>query len=483
MIGEQLEYSEGFVIRTNYVCAGLEKDVEKRPFVHFLGGNIVARDPFTRYTNEAGELVVEVDTSALIAELDSHGSKYKGTSKELCAHYVLSLAAGEDLSKKDLLESTRHYMKALGYGNGAKWFAVAHYDTDYVHVHIVSCRAQLVHCDVSPDGRPRSPQFSIVKDSNSYQKGWEACREIEQKFGLQVVENPDNCFGKNGDLFRRGSDQSKILRGIIGNVWKEGKPTTFTDLVMRLNSKGVFVKGVTESASNGLIKGIMFKLDRADGRWISGSKLKATRLTFDKLIEKEGLNYSPARDNAILSLPAHASTLVKNVTSHANVGMSSGVYSTLLRAYVKIPKKSDSLSKYVKNKGRAYGIYTDPTGMYLGFNARLSLKFRKKSKAEVEAEIEAQRIADIVHEVMKMMKSALSDIFYQSLVKVELCDAEDLSDTALRLNVPVTVDATSAFDQHTEMEDAVDERIESQMSYLATALAPSVQPDFQALTA
>lgn len=479
MINEQLEYSEGFVIRTNYVCAGLEKDIEKRPFVHFLGGNIVARDPFTRYTNEAGELVVEVDTSSLIAELDAHGSKYKGTSKELCAHYVLSLATGEDLSKKDLLESARHYMKALGYGKGAKWFSVAHYDTDNVHLHIVACRAQLIHSDVSPDGRPRPPQFSIVKDSNSYQKGWEACREIEQKFELKVVENPDQCFGKNGDLFKRGSDQSKILRGIIGDIWKEGKPRAFTDLVMRLNSKGVLVKGVTESLSDGLIRGIMFKLDRVDGRWISGSKLKATRLTFDKLIEKEGVNYSSSRDNAILGLPSHAYTLAKNVTSHSNVGMSSGDYSTLLRAYVKIPKKSDILSKYVKNKGRAYGIYTDPTGMYLGFNARLSLNFRKKSKAEVEAEMELQRIADIVHEVMKMMKSALSDIFYQSLVKVELCDAEDLSDTALRLNVPVTVDATSTFDQHTEMESAVDEQIEGQMSYLSTVLAPSVEPHFE----
>lgn len=479
MINEQLEYSEGFVVRTNYVCAGLEKDIEKRPFVHFLGGNIVARDPFTRYTNEAGELVVEVDTSTLIAELDAHGSKYKGTSKELCAHYVLSLATGEDLSKKDLLDAAQHYMKALGYGKGAKWFAVAHYDTDNVHIHIVACRAQLVHSDVSPDGRPRPPQFSIVKDSNSYQKGWEACREIEQKFGLQIVENPDQCFGKNGDLFKRGSDQSKILRGIIGDVWKEGKPKTFTDLVVRLNAKGVLVKGVTASVSDGLIKGIMFKLDRADGRWISGSKLKASRLTFDKLIEKEGLNYSPARDNAILSLPAHAYTLVKNVTSHANVGMSSGVYSTLLRAYVKIPNKSEVVSKYVKNKGRSYGIYSDQSGMYLGFNARLSLNFRRKSKAEVEAEIEAKRIADLVYAVMKMMKSALNDLFYNSVIQIELCDDEDLSNTALRLNVPVAVDAISTFDQHTEMEDAVDEQIEDQMSYLATVLAPSVEPHFE----
>lgn len=471
MTNEQMKNSKGFATRVDYVCAKLEKDIEKRPFVHFLGGNIVSGDPFIRYSNELGEHVVEVDTSNLISELENHAAKYKGQSEELCAHFVLSLATGETLSKKDLLESARHYMKAMGYGRGGKWFAVVHYDTDNVHIHIVACRAQMVHSDMSPDGRPRPPQFSVVKDSNSYQKGWEACREIEQKFGLQVVENPDQCFGKNGDLFKRGSDQSKILRGIIGDVWKEGKPKTFSDLVMRLNQKGVMVKGVTESATDGLIKGIMFKLDRPDGRWISGSKLKATRLTFDKLIEKEGLSYVPSRDNALLGLPTHAYTLVKNVKPTRTTHAATDSYSTLLRVYVKSPGDSKRVAAYVKNRGRAYGMYTDSAGVYLGFNSRLAFNFRKKSKTEVEAEIEAKRIADLVYASMKMIKNALADLFYEALVSIELCEQDDLTDTALRLSVPVTVDALAP-DLHFEMEDAIDEQVEKQMRYLSSVLAP-----------
>lgn len=471
MTNEQMKNSKSFATRVDYVRAKLEKDIEKRPFVHFLGGNIVSGDPFIRYSNELGEHVVEVDTSNLISELENHAAKYKGQSEELCAHFVLSLATGETLSKKDLLESARHYMKAMGYGRGAKWFAVVHYDTDNVHIHIVACRAQMVHSDMSPDGRPRPPQFSVVKDSNSYQKGWEACREIEQKFGLQVVENPDQCFGKNGDLFKRGSDQSKILRGIIGDVWKEGKPKTFSDLVMRLNQKGVMVKGVTESATDGLIKGIMFKLDRPDGRWISGSKLKATRLTFDKLIEKEGLSYVPSRDNALLGLPTHAYTLVKNVKPTRTTHAATDSYSTLLRVYVKSPGDSKRVAAYVKNRGRAYGMYTDSAGVYLGFNSRLAFNFRKKSKTEVEAEIEAKRIADLVYASMKMIKNALADLFYEALVSIELCEQDDLTDTALRLSVPVTVDALAP-DLHFEMEDAIDEQVEKQMRYLSSVLAP-----------
>ncbi|SDI76151.1 relaxase/mobilization nuclease domain-containing protein [Pseudomonas panipatensis] len=477
MIGEQLKKSKGFFQRVDYVCASLERDKEKRPFVQFLGGNIISGDPFTRYTNEAGEQVVDVGTSNLIFELENHAAKYKGQSEELCVHFVLSLAPGETLGQKDLLESARHYMNALGYGKGSKWFSVVHYDTDSIHVHIVACRAQMIHSDMSPDGRSRPPKFSVVKDSNSYQKGWEACREIEQRFGLQVVDNPDECFGKDGDLFKRGSDQSKILRGIIGDVWKEGKPKTFSDLVMRLNQKGVSVQALTESKTDGLIKGVLFKLDRPDGRWISGSKLKATRLTFDKLIEKEGINYSPARDNALLGLPTHAYTLVRNVTPTVPVATASNSHSALMRVYVNIPSNSNRLSSFVKNKGRMYGVFSDGSGMYLGFNAIFKLNFTSKTKKEAKEAIEAEQLARLIKSLVKMVRDALDELFYLLLVKVEIIESDFLlTDTALRLNIPVVLDSETLFEQHSCMEDAVDRQVESQMLYLSNILLPNNQP-------
>lgn len=471
MINEQLENAKGFQTRVDYVCAALEP--EKRPLVHYLGGNMVSGDPFTRHINKAGEEVVDVDTSSLINELEAHAAKYKGPSKELCAHFVLSLATGENLGAKDLLECARHYMKSMGYGRGSKWFSVVHYDTDNTHVHIVACRAQMIHGDMSPDGRPRPPQFAVVKDSNSYQKGWEACRELEKKFNLQEVPNPDECFAKNGDIFRSATNQEKVLRGIIGDVWKEGVPKTFSELVNRLYKRGVCVKGITKTYDANKIKGIAFKLDKEDGRWTSGSSLKA-KYSFNNLILKSGIDFDPARDNAALGLSANAYTELASPKASSSDTYVVNSCSTLVRTYVKTSQKSQRVSSYIKNKGRSYGFFEDKSGMYLGFNARINLKFRKKTREEVEAEIRAEMVVKLMRALMQMMTSALAQLFHDAQVLVEICDSEDgLTEPALRLNVPVVVDADTLYDQHEEMELATDAQIEKQMSHLASVLEQS----------
>lgn len=460
MINEQLENSLGFDIRVDYVCAALEKDIGKRPFVGFLGGNIVAGDPFIRTRQ-----VIEVNTSELIAELDAHAGKYKGPAKDLCAHFVLSLATGENLPRKDLLECARYYMKSMGYGNGSKWFATVHYDTDNTHVHIVACRAHMKHSEVSPEGRPRPPQFSIVKDSNSYQKGWEACRELEKKFNLQVVANPDECFAKNGDLFRKSTDQEKVLRGIIGDVWKEGAPKTFSDLVSRLNKRGVLVKIAMEGTNPNLIKGIYYQLDRPDGRPMSGTDVKGTKYTLPALI-RHGVNYNPGRDNLILGISPGAYTLVNNPAPKAPSYSHAGSKDALTRVYVKIPTGNKRVTSYVKNRGRTFGIYAN-TSSYLGFNVRYSLNLRKKTKAEVEAEIETERVIRMMNALIKLMKNALRDFFEDLEVQFEdLSSDSDLTETALRLNVPVTVDEQDGFTQHCEMEDAIEDQMGKQISYI-----------------
>lgn len=464
MINEQLENSESFSIRVDYVCAALEKDISKRPFVGFLGGNIVAGDPFIR--TEQG---IDVDTSELIAELDVHAAKYKGPAKDLCAHFVLSLATGENLPRKDLLESARHYMKSMGYGNGSKWFATVHYDTDNVHIHIVACRAHMKHSDVSPDGRPRPPQFSVVKDSNSYQKGWEACRELEKRFNLQVVANPDECFAKNGDIFRKSTDQEKILRGVIGDIWKESIPKTFSELVARLNERGVLVKISMEEGNSNLIKGIYYQLDRPGGRPISGTAVKSTVYTFPALM-RHGVNYNPSRDNAILRISPGAYTLVNNPTPKVPSYSHAGSKYALTRVYVKIPAGNKRVTSYVKNRGRTFGIYAN-TSSYLGFNVRSSLNLRKKTKAEVEAEIETERVVRMMNALLKLMKNALRDFFEGLEVQFEdLSSDSDLTETAVRLNVPGAVDEDDGLAQHCEMEDAIEEQVGKQLSYISSIL-------------
>ncbi|KJU79149.1 hypothetical protein N619_13590 [Ectopseudomonas oleovorans] len=112
--------------------------------------------------------------------------------------------------------------------------------------------------------------------------------------------------------------------------------------------------------------------------------------------------------------------------------------------------------------------------MYLGFNARINLKFRKKTREEVEAEIRAEMVVKLMRALMQMMTSALAQLFHDAQVLVEICDSEDgLTEPALRLNVPVVVDADTLYDQHEEMELATDAQIEKQMSHLASVLEQS----------
>jgi hypothetical protein len=479
MINEQLEYSETSENRVSYIFAEFEKDREKRPFVEFLGGNIIANDPFIRSMNSDGTESVEVDTSPIANELNGHAGKYKGSSKQLFAHYVLSLAAGESLGKNELLDCAKHYMQAMGYGKGGKWVASVHNDTDNQHIHIVACRAQMIHGDVAPNGKPRPPQFSIVSDSNGYKKGWEACRELEVKYKLKVVENPDQCFGKNGDLFRKGSDQAKILRGIFGDLWKEGKPKTFSALVMALNERGVATQVKTEPNNPDHIKGIMFRLNRPDGRWISGSKLKATRYTFDQLILKEGINYNPARDNAMLGLPPTAYTLVQNPKSTMPTYQEAGSMTAFRRVYVKLQPNNARIRSYVKNRGRLFGLYADSGSSYLGFNASFHLRLRKKSKSEFEIEIEAERVARIMKMMLTIIKRAIDDFFDGLEVEFdEMAPSNELPDTAYRLNVPVMLDLPED-DMSDVMELDADEEVRKQMKYLAILCKGLDEPDLK----
>jgi len=468
MIGEQFDYSETSEYRVSYIFAEPEKDRDKRPFVEFLGGNLIAGDPFVRSVNNDGTENVEVDTSQIAAEMNGHANKYKGTSKQLFAHYMLSLAPGESLNKKELLNCAKHYMKSIGYGKGAKWVASVHNDTDNQHIHIVACRAQLIHGDVAPNGKPRAPQFSIVSDSNGYKKGWEACRELEAKYNLKAVENPDQCFSKNGDLFRKGSDQAKILRGIFGDLWKEGKPNTFSELVLALNERGVATQVKTESNNPDHIKGIMFKLNRPDGRWISGSKLKATRLTFDQLILKEGINYNPSRDNALLGLPPTAYTLVQNTKSAMPTYQEAGSMVTFSRVYIKIPSNNSRIRSYVKNRGRAFGIYADSGTTYLGFNASFNLRLRKMSRIEVEIKIEAERIERIMKLMMQLIRRAIDDFFDGLQVEFEeFTPSNELPETAYRLSIPVMIDLPDD-DMSDVMELDIEEEVQRHMTYLAS---------------
>jgi hypothetical protein len=188
------------------------------------------------------------------------------------------------------------YMRDLGYDSSTKWVAVQHSDSACQHVHILSC---LVKNDLGG---------TLVKTNNDYSAGWASMRKYEAKFGLQQLQNPDQNFGHNyskGELKGYGSranavrhDDASIIRARFKSLFASRKPTTMKELVEGLAKRGVAVQLSTKD--NGDIQGINYSLDGK--KWISGSKVKKSRLTWRALQDKEGINYLPARDDAALGL-------------------------------------------------------------------------------------------------------------------------------------------------------------------------------------
>lgn len=257
-----------------------------------LGGNLFSPDPILQSLDG---VVVNLDQIA--NELNAQAARHRGKGEDLFKHYVISLAPGEELEDYQWLELITSYMQALGYDNLTKWTAVGHKDTDCNHVHILACRVK------------NDRYGSLVSTFKDYEKGWPVMRRYENKFGLRQVESPDDSFGKNkskGQLKfeskngKNGSlDQAASIRSAFKRLYSDiGKPKNMRELVLGLSKCGVDVSVLTNDANE--IGGISYKLKSINGKWISGSKVKATRFTWAALQKKEGISYDPRRDDPFL---------------------------------------------------------------------------------------------------------------------------------------------------------------------------------------
>jgi len=276
----------------NYIYRGEghEHDVTQ---VKHLGGNLFSQNPIK--LDDRGNLL-EIELDSIEKEFNSQAALHKGKGEKLFKHYVLSLAPNEELTAHQWLEMIGEYMKDLGYDNSTKWVAVEHQDSHCRHVHILSC---LVKNDLGG---------TLVKTNNDYQAGWASMRKYEQKFGLQQLQNPDANFGHNytksrlkGYSSRANAvkhDTASIIRARFKSLFESGKPTTMKGLVEGLAKRGVAVQ--LSIKDNGEIQGINYSLDGK--KWISGSIVKKSRLTWYALQSKEGINYLPARDDAALGV-------------------------------------------------------------------------------------------------------------------------------------------------------------------------------------
>lgn len=426
MISKIKEFSKTFRERIIYEFAARQCDREKIKHVEFIGGNLVSANPYYEFT-EAGERKVFVDPEQIIEEFENYTAMYKGDSDKLCAHYILSLAPGEKLTSSEWLMAVNDYMKELGYDSSTKYVAVVHKDTDKEHVHIVASRVRLVDRDPGSQRAALGANFQLVSDGNDRHKGMSAAREIEHKYELSTPKT-DGWSKELPGHSDPAKDHAHIIRGISKDVFKAtNRPRTMSQLVDRMSERGVQIR---VSEKNGAVQGISYRLDRQDGRWISGSTVMSTKLTWAAL-QRNGVSYSPFRDNAKLGVGVGIAQPAAQHTSNDGA---------LFRIYVKIPKQTNELKEYVRKRSARMSFYSgdDRISTYLGFNIGINFSFRNLKKAEVELEKERKRLEDLLRQTMRMVEAMLKNIF--SLFEVHIDYGADISEfarPALKLSVGV----------------------------------------------
>lgn len=279
----------------NYVYRG-DKHEHEINLIQHIGGNIFSPDPIIR--DEITGLPLEVNLEMIIAEFEAQADLHDGKGEKLFKHYIVSIDPDDEaLADHEWLEHIQQdLMPSLGFDESTKYVIVKHDDKHNSHCHIVCCMAK-------GDG-------SLVKTNNDVFKGFESMRRLEKKYSLRELDSPENNWGHhyskaemkgaNSDReLAKKRDEAAIIRARFKAIESAngGKlPNTMTKLVFALARRGVDVK--CRQDENGDIIGISYSAD--DGPFISGSKVKATRLSFKNLQLKERVSYVPERDNAAL---------------------------------------------------------------------------------------------------------------------------------------------------------------------------------------
>jgi hypothetical protein len=371
MIHIKLKFDSTAKARLNYVFNGKdhEHDVARSRFIPgtmlmepaidstsatdgsngATGGRTSGKKGKSRATGPA------VDASALEAEMNMVASMHRGKGEKLFSHYILSLPEGEHLTDDQWQDVMTDYMEALGYDDSTKYCGGIHEDTLNEHCHITACR---VKCQL---GGP------LVSDQNDYEKGMAALRRIEIKYGLTITPSPSENWGgaepSKGQVKHHGSveeakkhDLGAIIRARINRAWDIQKPRTIAEFVTGLKAVGVDIKIRTNK--NGEPEGISYKPTEGS-TWMSGSKVKATRLTWKALTTKEGIKYDPIRHNSFLRLPQPSDAHVARLQAFQPLNKRQVIAVKATRARVRVYQRGPTyfamypLEKVLKGEQRA----------------------------------------------------------------------------------------------------------------------------------
>ena len=264
-----------------YIFGATLEDAHKRSDIEFMGGNITSGTPFGSTNSQD---IRNVDTRAIEAEFNAKMSLYTGSGSQLVSHYVLSLPHEDKLSDLELKRVVKGFLKEMGANNSSTWVAARHNDTDCLHVHIALCRVQMQY---DSDGQEK--YYGLLSDKDDYDRGMVACRKLEKDFNLTPTASP----GETNDH----KNQAAIIRAISKKIFSTA-PSTVSEFIHLMAGEGVQMK--PELTKDGKIRGLSYRLNSDDGRWITGSTVMSTKLTFGAITK--ALNYLPSRDDSTLGL-------------------------------------------------------------------------------------------------------------------------------------------------------------------------------------
>lgn len=285
MIGKIFLKSSGsFENRIKYIF-GLSKHDHAISKIETIHSNAACPDPLPR--------VKEGDDSGVMIMVDEFDSVEKMRKMVVDSdkvikpvfHAMLSLKPGESLTKSQWQLAVRKYFFDLGFDDSCKYVAVMHQDTDHQHVHIVANRIRL------------EDNFTVVKDSNERTRTVDSVDQLEDLLSLSKSPKPSETWGieiSHAEL--KAAEQTgdmpfkhKLLAKVAGAVEKtQDLDGDMFMLVRLLRRQRVYIHLTKDET--GQPKGIVYEFD---GKKLSGRQLKRSRLTWQKLITQEGINYDP----------------------------------------------------------------------------------------------------------------------------------------------------------------------------------------------
>lgn len=285
MIGKIFPKSSGsFKKRIRYVFGCTKHDHEISQIMT-IDSNCISSDPLPALLAgsecDIMEMIKEFDQVEILRRMSTDSDK----PIKPVFHAMMSLRPGECLTTDQWRAAVRKYMTDLGFTENCKYVAVMHRDRDHEHVHIVANRISL------------DEDFPMVKDSNERAASMDSVSEIEDMFGLKKAPRPSATWGialthaevkapnRDGELPHKHRLIAKIAGAIEHTRAANGD---MFDLVRALRKQKVYIHLTLND--EGQPKGISYEYD---GKHISGRQLKRSRLTWQKLINQEGISYDP----------------------------------------------------------------------------------------------------------------------------------------------------------------------------------------------